>query len=395
MKINVFFLSSLSLSITTLFLIIILLKFGKEKVHKILALFNFAVFWWGVGATLTSLNSTNLLLSILSWKITNLGVAFISVFLLHMVYILTKAKKTVFLILAYAQAILFCALILKTNLIHSSSAGLYLNTFLCPSPGKLYYFYYGFWLAIVIYAHSILTTYLLQQKGIEKKRIGYLLFSLTCGFICGAINFLYFLNIPFYQYCNFGIVIYCLATTYAIFRHQLLGIEVIFKKGLLYSLLIGALTGIYLLVIMLTEWLFRGILGYKSLFISLSAAFIIAILFNPLRDKLQAFVDKLFLGKTQDEVSKENELLRQELERSERLKTAGTMALGLAHEIKNPLATIKTFSEFLPDKCLDGAFVNNFSRLVPAEVKRINDIVQNLLDFSKPSPPLFQEVDIN
>jgi len=172
------------------------------------------------------------------------------------------------------------------------------------------------------------------------------------------------------------------------------GIEIIYKKGLLYSILIAILSAIYLLLIIIIESLFRGVIGYQSFLLSLFSAFLMALLFNPLRQKIQTFVDRIFLGKSPEEIAKENELLKQELERSERLKAASTLALGLAHEIKNPLTTLKTFSEFLPKKFKEEDFVTKFSKIIPAEVDRINNIVHKLLDFSKPTPPILKSVNI-
>jgi two-component system sensor histidine kinase AtoS len=171
-----------------------------------------------------------------------------------------------------------------------------------------------------------------------------------------------------------------------------MGIEIVFRKGLLYSVLIAIFTSIYLALIFICEWLFRGVIGYKSFFLSLLSAIILALLFTPLRNKIQTLIDRLFLGKTPQEIANENELLKHELEHSERLKTASALALGLAHEIKNPITTIKTFAEYLPEKLDDKEFLTKFSKLIPAETERINNIIQQLLRFSKPSAPKFQQI---
>lgn len=92
-------------------------------------------------------------------------------------------------------------------------------------------------------------------------------------------------------------------------------------------------------------------------------------------------------------IAKENFYLRQEIERSERLKTTNTLALGLAHEIRNPLTTLKTFAQYLPEKYQDKEFVKKFSGLVSAEVERINDIVTKLLNFSKPTTPIIENIN--
>lgn len=394
MNINWFFISSLSLAITTLFLIIILIKYGKEKIHKMWMLVNIAIFLWGTGATIISTITDNYRLAALIWRLTDIAVTFIPVLLLHMIFLLTKRVSRIILIFAYLQAILCIILIFKTNLIWSTNFIKYSNYsfLLIPSPGRLYYLWFIFWVLISGYVHFQLIVFCLNQPKEEKKYLKLLASAIIIGSFCGSFNFLYTLDLPFYPFANFGIVIYCLILTYAIFKHQLLGIEIIYRKSLLYSLLIATISIIYLLLIMFIEWLLRGIVGYKSFIISLSSAFIIAVIFIPLRNKIQSLTDRFFFGKTPQEITQENELLRQELERSDRLKAASTLALGLAHEIKNPLTTIKTFSEFLPNRQEDKEFLNKFAKLIPEEVERINSIVHQLLDFSKPAPPVFKEI---
>jgi len=53
-----------------------------------------------------------------------------------------------------------------------------------------------------------------------------------------------------------------------------------------------------------------------------------------------------------------------------------------AHEIKNPLTSIKTFAQLLPEKHSDTEFRENFSRIVTDGVNRIDGIIKDLLDFS-------------
>ena len=78
----------------------------------------------------------------------------------------------------------------------------------------------------------------------------------------------------------------------------------------------------------------------------------------------------------------------------QRLADAGKLAMGLAHEIKNPLTGIKTFTEFLAERYDNPQFREEFMRVVPAEVARINRIVQSLADFAKPPLLKLQPVDV-
>jgi signal transduction histidine kinase len=77
--------------------------------------------------------------------------------------------------------------------------------------------------------------------------------------------------------------------------------------------------------------------------------------------------------------------LEEQVRRSDRLAALGTLAAGLAHEIKNPLTSLRTFTRFLPRKFDDERFRERFQRVVPHELERINAIVEQLLELARPA----------
>jgi len=76
--------------------------------------------------------------------------------------------------------------------------------------------------------------------------------------------------------------------------------------------------------------------------------------------------------------------LEEQIRRSDRLASIGTLAAGMAHEIKNPLVCLKTFAQLLPSRYDDPDFRSTFTPLLGNEVERINAIVSQLLNFSRP-----------
>jgi two-component system sensor histidine kinase AtoS len=76
--------------------------------------------------------------------------------------------------------------------------------------------------------------------------------------------------------------------------------------------------------------------------------------------------------------------LEEQLRRSDRLAALGTLAAGLAHEIKNPLTVVMTFSQHLARRFGDERFRQRFQSVVPRELERINGIVDGLLRLARP-----------
>ncbi|MDB4349780.1 ATP-binding protein [Omnitrophica bacterium] len=160
-------------------------------------------------------------------------------------------------------------------------------------------------------------------------------------------------------------------------------IEVIIKKTLVYSTLISIITILYFIVIYLLERVFSIILGYRSVPLAIAIIVLFSIISTPLKNKIQHMIDRFFFKGTIDQIEKEKELLGTELQRAERLKTVSTLAAGMAHEIKNPLTSIKTFIEYMDEKYKDPQFRTKFKSIVPKEIDKITNIINQLLDYSR------------
>ena len=94
---------------------------------------------------------------------------------------------------------------------------------------------------------------------------------------------------------------------------------------------------------------------------------------------------RLFLLRDLREVKR----LQAELRRSERLSTLGNMAARVAHEIRNPLSSIKGFATYLGSCCGSSASgspeMGEAARTMIGEVDRLNRVVSELLDFARPA----------
>ncbi len=203
---------------------------------------------------------------------------------------------------------------------------------------------------------------------------------------------------------NYGIEIYPIGwifadtfiglIAYSIIKHNLMELNIVLKKSIVYSTLIAIITIFYLIAVVLFENIIKNSIGYSSMFITMLIIFIIGIAFIPLRNKIQDLVDKIFFKATPIELAQQNEMLLKEVSEKERFKKVATLASGMAHEIKNPLTAIKTFTEYLEKHKNDPDFYTKFSKIVGKEVDRIDDLVHQLLEFSKPFPIELKQSDI-
>ena len=82
------------------------------------------------------------------------------------------------------------------------------------------------------------------------------------------------------------------------------------------------------------------------------------------------------------------------LKEQTRLAALGTMAAGLAHEIRNPLAGIKGAAQYLQDVD-DPETSEEFLQVITTEVDRLNDVVKSFLDYARPFDLQRKATDIN
>jgi signal transduction histidine kinase len=92
-------------------------------------------------------------------------------------------------------------------------------------------------------------------------------------------------------------------------------------------------------------------------------------------------------------IQREGEMKRK-LQQAEKLASLGRFAAGLVHEIKNPLVSVKAFFQLFGDKDESEEDKVELSELASQEIIRIEGLLDNLLNFAKPSSPDFSYEDL-
>lgn len=87
---------------------------------------------------------------------------------------------------------------------------------------------------------------------------------------------------------------------------------------------------------------------------------------------------------TQIAITVENSQLYQQMKEKDRLAALGEMAAGLAHEIRNPLGSIKASAQYLAETSEHPEDRSEFLEIIVDEVDRLNRVVSSFLDYARP-----------
>jgi len=101
---------------------------------------------------------------------------------------------------------------------------------------------------------------------------------------------------------------------------------------------------------------------------------------SPIKDGSGFVTGYLMLFKELTEMRR----LEKEIERSKRLAAIGKLAAGVAHEIRNPLSSIKGFATYFKEKFKDQDQEKKTAETMIYEVERLNRAVTQLLEFARP-----------
>lgn len=147
-------------------------------------------------------------------------------------------------------------------------------------------------------AYDLISAYRRSKDAIYRNRLRYLFLVLLAIFSGTLTNLVPGLrNLPGDVMAN---IVSALLITYAILRYQLLDFTFVVRKGLLYTISTLIIGASYYLVISLALLVFNSISGPQVFIISLAVAILTALVVQPLRDKTQFFIDRLFFREKYD-----------------------------------------------------------------------------------------------
>ena len=170
----------------------------------------------------------------------------------------------------------------------SETTGLFVPEFgkLVPLVGIIAFTYLGYGI------YCLIRGYKLTKSILHRNRLFYLILGAICIGVGSMSNLL--ISLKHYPIDVAANVIGALLFTYAILRYQLLDISVVIRKGLLYSVPTIMIGTIYFLLITLAIQIFHAYSGTQFFLLSFIVAIVTAIFAQPMRDKAQSWIDRIF-----------------------------------------------------------------------------------------------------
>ncbi|CAD7781223.1 MAG: Adaptive-response sensory-kinase SasA [Candidatus Methanoperedenaceae archaeon GB50] len=532
---------------------IVYFKNRERRLNQTCCLLNICVAIWSFfyGIMVTTSNQT---LALFSARILNYGAMFIPIFYLHFIFCLLgqeKCRKT-FINTAYILAIFLLAVTVSFPKYFVPSVSPKFSFRYYTNPGFLFYIYMAFWMFYVTYPFIILYTSIKKHSGLIQNQLKYVMIASIMGFTAGATTFLGVYSDKIYPFGMPFIFLYLLVITYAIVKYQLMDINIVIKKGTVYTYLSFLILLPCMVFIIFAQRFFFGKINYVFSSLVFVVLLLSAIVFSKTKFKAERFIERTLFKrkyehkKTLTKLSKivisfldEKELfkktsnifiqdleiesisfflldrrkgayilrafreltpkikklpkddiffkwlkedgqiiVKEELERfinapknkliverlnsmesevciplitrgkliglinlgkkrsgdmyshedlellanfanqaavalenarlyedmkktqllmrrTDRLAALGSLTAGLAHEIRNPLVAVNTFLQLLPERFEDKEFREEFLKLTTSEVERVTNLVNNLLDFARPSEPKLNKTDVN
>ena len=133
----------------------------------------------------------------------------------------------------------------------------------------------------------------------------------------------------------FGLLAVSVCTYIAILKYRLYDIDVIINRTLVYGFLTATLVALYVGGILLLQSVFVVLTGEKSTLAVVASTLLIAALFNPLRHRIQSFIDRRFYRSKYD-ARKTLEAFSTKLKNETDLESLNNDLVGVVRETMQP-----------------------------------------------------------
>jgi signal transduction histidine kinase len=282
----------------------------RSKVNITFSLLCFSVVIWLSGYTMMYISTDSI--SALQWaRVGFCGIVFIPFFAYHFVtsYINRPPKGWVFP-LFYGLGMLSVYLG-QTRYVYSGISKYFWGYY--PDAGSIYFIFPTIYVLLFSYSAFLLfqaySRALKAKEYITIQQLRYV-FLASAGAIPGVVDYIIKYKIEIYPFGYIFTLFFIFIMTYAIVKTRLMDIEIVIRKGLIYSSLVASLTAIYLSAIFIFGNYLGGRKSVTSIIFTLCAILFFSLIFQPLRDRIQEMIDRTFFKTKYDHQKTLKELSR-------------------------------------------------------------------------------------
>lgn len=90
----------------------------------------------------------------------------------------------------------------------------------------------------------------------------------------------------------------------------------------------------------------------------------------------------------------EEKLMQENITTKDKMQSLGNLISSIAHEIRNPLTSIRAYVELIPRKFDNPKFREMVCKDIPTEIDRLNSLINDLLEYSRPQKPFREKTDL-
>lgn len=275
-----------------IFGLFVYLKNKQAAINRSYAFLSLSIAIWGLAYYFWPL-ADNKEQSLISFQILHIGSILIAPsflwFVLSLLDLHRNFKKIIILVYIISG---FFIIVTPTTLFIKDMVPLYIFHF-WAIPGIAYNFYLFFWFGCVFFAWFCIIKQYKYLSNAKQNQIKYVFVASLLGFLGGSTNYLPWYKIYIPPIGTFLVGVHIIILAYAILRHQLMDIEVIIKKSLVFAGMFVFAFGVFVGITLLVSQIF-GAGRIISLAIS---AFIIIVGLRPIETWLVNATDKFLFQK--------------------------------------------------------------------------------------------------
>ncbi len=167
-------------------------------------------------------------------------------------------------------------------------------------PGMMYHLFSLFFAATVVYGYIRMLLKYKAATRFKKNQLLYVLVAFVIAGVSGLIHFLSAYGIKERYPHDLFVILFAALVSYSIVKYRAIEVDVAFKRTMAYSFSASLLTGLFIIIVLGITNLFSTFAEIHSFRVSILAAFLIALLFNPLKNRVQVIIDRVFYKRSYD-----------------------------------------------------------------------------------------------